>query len=87
MQKEETKMKFQILRKESLNETNINEPFNYYHAVIYDFQEEHHIYIKNTDYFKDDIKKISEIKSDVTFYDTNSEEFKILKEAILKFKH
>ncbi|HIH3025122.1 TPA: hypothetical protein ACYQFJ_002173 [Streptococcus pneumoniae] len=80
-------MKFQILRKESLNETNINESFNYYHVVIYDFQEEHHIYIKNTDYFKDDIKKISEIKSDVTFYNTNSEEFKILKEAILKFKH
>lgn len=80
-------MDFNILRKESLNETNINEAFNYYHVMIYDFQEEHHIYIKNNDFFKDDIKRIAEIKSDVTFYNKDSEEFKILKEAILKFKH
>lgn len=80
-------MDFNILRKESLNETNIKEPFNYYHVMIYDFQDEHHIYIKNTDFFKADIKRIAEIKSDVTFYDKDSEEFKILKETILKFKH
>lgn len=61
---------------------------NYYHCAIFNYSSSDtvDIFISNNDYYKDDIEKISAIEPDKAFSkDTN--EFKILSEAIEKFGH
>lgn len=82
------KIKPALLEKMSLNETKSVPEGSFYHCVIFNYYEAEHyeIFIKNTDFYIDDIKAISAIKADFAFND-NSEEFHILQNAIEKYSY
>lgn len=66
-------------------ETNLNNHFDYYHCAIFNSNDSNTYDIFITSYYSEFILKISSIKTDKVFYETEqSEEFKILTEALKK---